>query len=289
MPFYKFIVAVTLFFSLAQAQSMFWEVNGTKGGKVYMLGSIHIGKASMYPLPKEIMDAYKASNYLVVELKENTTTRMAVQNAMYKKGRYEGNDTIKNHLTDATFYDLSQWIKSVGMKVDAFLPFQPWVVGLNLSMMELVAYGYSPLFGIDHYFQERAKQDQKPIFSMESVSDQLSVMYDEYNDTYSEQVLNLMLKSRAKDYNQTETLFKAWSEGNDSYFNDEVLFVANLYPEVKKQLIEERNNIMYQKVERYRRNHKGRSYFMVVGVGHLIGEGGVIAQLKRAGLEVKRY
>ncbi len=289
MRFLRYVFLSYMCMGALWAQHMFWEVNGTTGGKVYLLGSIHIGNESMYPLPKEIMDAYKASSYLVVELKENTPTQMALQDAMYKKGRYDDNDTIKNHIKSSTFYDLSQWVQSIGLEMKAFLSFKPWVVGLTLSQMELVKYGYSPEFGIDHYFQQKAKQDQKPIFSMESVAQQLSVLYDENNDSYSEQVLNLMIKSRAKDLNQTQRFFKAWSEGNETYFTNEVLFVSNLYPKVKENLLLKRNELMYKKVERYRRNSRGRSYFMVVGTGHLIGEDGVVAKLKDANVSVKRY
>ena len=46
----------------------FWVAESQNGGKVYLLGSIHVADETAYRLPKRIMDAYLESNALAVEM-----------------------------------------------------------------------------------------------------------------------------------------------------------------------------------------------------------------------------
>ena len=41
-----------------------WKVTGKTGGTAYLLGSIHVATPDMYPLPKEIDEAFEASKVL---------------------------------------------------------------------------------------------------------------------------------------------------------------------------------------------------------------------------------
>ena len=51
-------------------KAMFWKVT-SKDNVAYLLGSIHLGSKSMYPLPKEIEDAFEHSALLAVEIDIN--------------------------------------------------------------------------------------------------------------------------------------------------------------------------------------------------------------------------
>jgi hypothetical protein len=54
-------------------KGLFWEARAPEnhsktGGRVFLLGSIHVGNDSIYPLPPAIQKAYDSSDVLVVEV-----------------------------------------------------------------------------------------------------------------------------------------------------------------------------------------------------------------------------
>ena len=51
-------------------KAMFWKVSSADN-VAWLLGSIHLGSKSMYPLPKEIEDAFERSTALLVEIDIN--------------------------------------------------------------------------------------------------------------------------------------------------------------------------------------------------------------------------
>ncbi|MGL4819422.1 MAG: TraB/GumN family protein, partial [Bacilli bacterium] len=45
-----------------------YEVSDNSGNKMYVLGTIHLGKAGMYPFPDSLNEALLNSKYLVTEV-----------------------------------------------------------------------------------------------------------------------------------------------------------------------------------------------------------------------------
>ena len=61
------------------------------------------------------------------------------------------------------------------------------------------------------------------------------------------------------------------------------------YPQLKPlmtKLLDERNTAMAAKIERFLQTPK--SYFVAVGAGHLVGDKGILAQLRRKKLLVEQ-
>jgi NADPH:quinone reductase-like Zn-dependent oxidoreductase len=50
----------------ARHKLFLWRVSGGSG-TVYLLGSVHVGKADLYPLPREIEQLFESSDFLVEE------------------------------------------------------------------------------------------------------------------------------------------------------------------------------------------------------------------------------
>ncbi|MBR5520297.1 MAG: TraB/GumN family protein, partial [Clostridia bacterium] len=49
---------------MSMSGMLFWEVSDAEGHLLYLLGSIHVGESSLYPLPKVIREAYNAADLL---------------------------------------------------------------------------------------------------------------------------------------------------------------------------------------------------------------------------------
>src|SRR5260370_40851619 len=77
----------------APKRSMFWKVSSGEH-VAYLLGSIHFGSKDMYPLPKEIEDAFDRSAVLLVEADPNHLDLQKIQ----AKAEEAGDDTLWKHL-----------------------------------------------------------------------------------------------------------------------------------------------------------------------------------------------
>jgi uncharacterized protein YbaP (TraB family) len=72
-----------------------WKVTGPKGGGVYLLGTIHVGKADFYPLPSIIEESFKKADTLIEEVDISAPGETArAQRWIIEHGGYPNGDAI---------------------------------------------------------------------------------------------------------------------------------------------------------------------------------------------------
>ena len=283
----NFFIIMLLFWVSLEAQTMCWEVNGTHGGKVYLLGSVHVGKESMYPMHPRIEEAFKSSDYLFLEVKSSEDATVAMNLAMFKEGRYEGNATLATSVSAPTYTRVQSWLAAYEMPLKSMDPFKPWVVAVNMTMLEAMKLGFSPVYGIDRYFESKATHASKPIYSLESIKDQINAMrFDE--GSFQEDFLKMVLEDKMSSAQEIQMLLDAYHEGNVTFFHDHLLAPMQNYPLVREKFLIERNTKMYSNIKRYINSKKGRNYFIIVGLAHLLGEGGLLQLIEADGYATLR-
>ena len=140
--------------------------------------------------------------------------------------------------------------------------------------------GYSPEYGIDLYFLHKA-QDKKEIIELESMESQLALFLDAPDGA-------LLLKQTILELSEMEKemgdIVSSWNKGQAAKLNA-LLFTKTLreHPEVLpifERVFFNRNIKMAQRINSFL--HTDKTYFVVVGAGHLIGEKGIVALLENA-------
>src|SRR3954470_24205337 len=114
-------------------KKLFWKVTSDKGGEVYLLGSVHVGTDDMYPLPKEIEDAFKKSDALAVEADVEKVDPAKIQALVLSKGRYEGEDNLETKLSKESWKKLEAYCEKESVPLDQLKPMKPWLVALQLQ------------------------------------------------------------------------------------------------------------------------------------------------------------
>src|SRR5437660_1575251 len=97
------------------AHCFLWKVS-SKTTTVYLLGSMHVAKADLFPLPKEIEDAFAKSKTLVVELNTEGLDQTKMQKLLLQKGLYPAGDKLSKHLSKKTLDLLEQYCAKKEMK-----------------------------------------------------------------------------------------------------------------------------------------------------------------------------
>lgn len=271
---------------LSSSQDSFlWRVS-TLHTTVYLMGSIHLGKPSMYPLDPDIELAFQVSDHLVVEVDIDALDPLQTQQKMLSLGMYADGDSLTDNITPQTLRKLEKRMEGYGLEPSYFTLFKPWFVALSLTVMQIKQLGFDENYGIDKYFLGKAR-DRMPILEIESLDEQLSLLAGLPDQ---ELFLEFTLNTLDDTEKMLDVLLKAWQEGDAATMGQIMISQAlEKYPQTRpiyEKIFFERNRNMTQKIQEYL--EKEGTYFVVVGAGHLVGEKGIVALLKKAGFEVEQ-
>jgi uncharacterized protein len=274
--------------SLAQdkgtGKRLFWHVTTDKT-ETWLLGSVHVGSEDFYPLPKEIVEAYKKSAALVVEADITAGDPAQVQQLVLEKGMYgEEDDSISKHISKDAYKALKARLKKLGFPLDTAKKMKPWLLAMQLEQMETQGMGMRADLGIDLHFLQKAHKSQKTIVELESVEQQLDLLSG-LSDDLQEKFLASSDEDQAKAKESLEGILDAWKKGDGAKMDELEKRSLKDHPEAKPvmdKLIDERNVEMTKKIEGFLAGDKG-PHFVVVGSMHLVGEKGIVSLLEKTG------
>jgi len=258
-----------------------WKVTGSKG-VVYLLGTIHVGKADFYPLPSIIEDSFKKADTLVEEIDISEPGETArLQQRVIEDGSYPNGDAITNHLSEATRSHLATYVKKGGLPEPAVAHMRPWLVSMLVVQFELKRMGFDPSNGLDRHFLEEARQSHKPIGALEDAGSQLE-LFSSLSAELQDRLLLSSLVDMEKSGDFFDLLTRAWQSGDTAAIGELITSGVREYPQLKPlmtKLFDDRNTAMTAKIAGFLQTPK--RYFVAVGAGHLVGDQGIPSQLRK--------
>lgn len=255
---------------------------------VYLFGALHFGDDSFFPLPDAVLDAYRESDLLAVELDVSKVGPDRMRATLERMGRYPSGVQLSERIGPVLWEQLSQASKRLGVDAESIVHLRPWLAALQLVNLQVERSDYDAGQGIDRYFLTMAG-DEKPVEPLETLEQQLSLFADM---TEGEQ--NTFLEHTLEDLEATgpqlRRMARAWREGDRADLESVILgafdrpdaFSQTLYRRVFKT----RNEAMTDAVEAYLFSRQ--RVFLVVGIGHLIGPDGLVDNLRQAGYRVEQ-
>jgi len=268
----------------SREQHFLWKVTSPQA-TVYLFGSIHFGKPEMYPLPGVIEKAFTLSDSLVLEVNLERLDPVMAQQTMLQRGSYGDGTSLKDRISLETLGRLEVRLAQFGLDLEQVRHFKPWLMAMTLSVIQLQMLGFDSNYGIDHYFAKKAIAEKKTILEFEGLQEQLDFL-DSIKD--QEKFLDYTLVSLDETEKTLEKIIAAWESG-DADVMEKVVIQELLvkYPEVAPMLdllLYERNYRMVDRIKKFLGS--GKTYFVVVGSAHLIGEKGIVELLRQDGLQV---
>jgi uncharacterized protein len=265
-----------------------WKVTGAKG-VVYLLGTIHAAKADLYPLPSIIEDSFEKADTLIEEIDISEPAEAArAQQRLIEDGSYSNGDTITNHLSEVTRSHLAAYLKKGDLPEPVVAHMRPWLVSMLVEQLELQRMGLDPSYGLDQHFLEEARQSHKQIDALEDVGSQVKLL-SSLSEEFQDRLLLSSLVDMEKSQDVLDILTRAWQSGDDAAMQELITSSVRDYPQLKPlmtKLLDDRNTAMTAKIERFLETPN--SYFVAVGAGHLVGEQGILSQLRRKNFTVEQ-
>jgi uncharacterized protein YbaP (TraB family) len=262
------------------AQGLLWQVDsGT--ATVYLLGVIHVGNDRFYPLAPAIEAAFARADVLVQETEIDRESQQLLHKMIYEVGTYPPGESLEQHLSADVRALYQSYLKRPYVDPNSLKRFRAWVVAWMISMNEARRLGYSYDRGVATYLLRRA-EGKKEILGLETPAD-YAKLFTALPDETQESMLRMTLAQVDTFPETMERLTDLWRRGDWQAGEKAVLEFGSGLEMVP--LRSERNQRITAKIEEYLKT--GRTYFVTVGAGHLVGKDGIVARLRRAGRTVK--
>jgi uncharacterized protein YbaP (TraB family) len=269
------LLLIPAFITRAESDShILWEVK-SESATVYLLGSIHVGQKSLYPLDDVITDAFDRSNYLVVEVDMNKINPFELMKRAYYK-----DDSLKNHLSKNVYEELKSEFEKENIKESFYAKMKPWFAVLTIMNMKMAAEGFDAASGIDMHFLNKAKGQQKKILELETPEFQITLLDSILGDMQDDFVLYSLEDIDSTDA-QVDEMYNAWKRGDAAALDSIAFAQYDNMPNsgaFKEAFVFDRNKSMTDKISVFLESDK--TYFVVVGAAHLVGEKGLVNLLK---------
>ncbi len=172
------------------------------------------------------------------------------------------------------------------MPIALFQNFKPWMVAMTLLVLELEKNGISPADGLDMYFSNKAKKDGKQTGGLEDVYKHIELV-SSFEEEFDDAIIESFIQEVEEVQIIMEDLIKSWRAGDeigiDEYLSENM---RKEFPKLYKRLLTDRNRDWIPHLETL--IDSGKRTLVIVGVGHLVGEDGVINLLKSRGYKLKK-
>jgi uncharacterized protein YbaP (TraB family) len=257
-----------------------WELHG-KHNTVYLLGSIHVLRPNDYPLAPVVLDAYTHAGSLLMEVNLEEIDSDQVQAEMLASATLSDGKTLPDVLGKQRYERAAALAHEIGVDLSKFDQFAPWFAAEAISELQLTQLGFQPENGVEMYFMDRARSDGKSVDGLETVHDQISVFQNMSLDAQAEYLLSSL--EQAHDLpKEVDSMVRAWQRGDTRWFESELQSDLGHDSDLYQSVLLARNRKWVPKIEALLKGDK--NYLVIVGTGHLAGQGSVVELLKKDGI-----
>ncbi|WP_419813273.1 TraB/GumN family protein [Bacterioplanoides sp.] len=264
------------------AETSLWKVsNGDK--HIYLGGTFHMLAESDYPLPAEFEATYQKVNWLVFETDISALESAEFQQQFQQAFLLPAGETLKTALSDTAFQQLSDYCQQNQIDLRPFMPFKPQFISLIIVVQELQKYGLTAE-GVDNYFYNKAKADNKLTTQLESPNQQLHFLAN-MAEGNEDNLIQQTLADAKELESMMDGMRKAWRDGDATTLNTlGIQPMQQDYPKIYQSLLVERNNNWMPRIETLLTHREPK--LVLVGALHLAGRDGLLTQLKNKGYHV---
>jgi uncharacterized protein YbaP (TraB family) len=280
------LVALLLLATNAWADPAVWRVSTSEDSELWLLGSVHYLREQDHPLPDVIERLYARADALVMEIDLDDLDPASIQTQFMLAALLPASSPLSS-VVDADVYRLAESTAgSLGLDIAALARVEPWLVALTLMDLGMTQLGYRSDQGLEQYLLERAQRDRKPIYGLETVTDQVRV-FDGLTPAEQEALLEQTLSELDSAGREMDELLTAWRDGSLATLTDKLSASFKEFPGLYETLVIDRNRNWLPELERLAAQ-PGR-HLVVVGALHLVGENSVVDLLRERGVSVEPY
>lgn len=264
-------------------QGTLWRIHAASGAVGHLLGTIHIGQARELAVPAQAWSLLQTANRLVVELAPGSVDSAQLE----RMQRLPAGESLANQLSRTELQRLHTRLSQAGLALREPQLYRPWVLAQLLqSAAPLI------LETLDDKLVWQARQRRLEVLSLETLSEQLSA----FECIPPSDQLALLKDTLAMPVGFFESinrdamaLYRAQRTAELVTMLDQRFPVSaaarSATDRATQCIIGARNQRFAQRLQPMLADN---GLFVAIGAAHLVGPGGVLAQLAAAGFRVER-
>ena len=260
-----------------------WKVS--KGDHhLFVGGTIHVLSAEDYPLPSGFDQAYLASDVLVFEADISQMQTPQIQQLILDRTQYRQGQSLRADISDDTYAYLQRFSTKRGVDIQNLTQFKAGMVTIILTLNELSLLGQAGQ-GVDDFFHQRAVADNKPIYFLETIEQQIDFLAN-MGVGQQDDLLVYTLKELDNLRLELTKLKSAWRSGDPEELEAVALAPWQAdFPVLYESLLVKRNQAWLPQLENMLATPEVE--YVLVGALHLSGDAGVLTMLRERGYLVK--
>jgi uncharacterized protein YbaP (TraB family) len=267
----------------AAAEPPMWVVKD-RNSEIVLFGSVHVLPPGLDWEPPALKQAIAHADDIWFELPMGPTTDVDTAQLATQMGVLAPDQSLFRLLSPGDAAQLARVAQAYDVSPMLLDRLKPWMAEIALAGAAYRKAGAETGLGVEKALEAEAPP-QVARRAFETPEQQLEIFADSPSD---EQIASLheTMKELEDDPDEFDLLVRAWMAGDVAALDREALEpLRKVSPDLFRRIVTERNARWVKTLET-RLKGKGRTV-VVVGVGHLIGPGGVPAQLRALGYSVE--
>lgn len=267
----------------AVADTTLFEVVNKKGQSLYLGGTIHLLRPSDFPLPDEFQHAFDKSQMLVLETDLQKASSPENGQRILQQMSYSDGKNLSTELRPEVWKELQDYSAAHQVPIGQIMQFKPFMVSIVMVMQQSQKLGLTP--GVDFYFNQQARTQNKSLGELESFDDSLSFM-EELNQLDPNVTIQSTLRDLQKMEDMMLTATSSWKAGDLKSIEEKIAMpMKKEFPDMYRIIAIERNNKWMKKIDSMLAT--AEIEMILVGSLHLVGEDGMLNQLQQKGYTIK--
>jgi uncharacterized protein YbaP (TraB family) len=258
---------------------------------VYLAGTIHKLNTYDHPLPRAYEEAYSKSSALWFEIDLDNPTETGENMTVtqfHTLMRDRQRRTLSQTLTPTTYQDLRGYLHMFGVEIESVNAWAAQNVVSYFSGWQLQLLNGVTGQGVDDYLAARARADGKPIGGLETGAAHYAVLQNmdegDENAIVNDLITGFYSGETLTSFRETVAL---WRNGDTSAITrSNQAHRPEDYQDYALILLDRNNAWMPQIVSMLQ---TPQTEMVAVGVAHMAGPDGLVAQLRARGYSVERY
>jgi uncharacterized protein YbaP (TraB family) len=263
-------------------RSFLWRVRSDTT-TVHILGSIHLMKPDDYPLSDAIEHAFAGADTVVFEVDLDQLTGAALK--LLAAGSLANGQRLRDEVPEETWKLVESRLVDLGMNVEGVQSMRPWLLAVSITSAELARAGYAQTAGVDLHYFDRAKAAGKRRLALESIDFQVGLFANLSREEDAE-FLQYTLDELDTLIPTVDQLMAHWRSGHVAEVEALLTDAYREFPDLFRRLVSDRNRSWLPQIEALLAGDG--SAMVVVGALHLVGEQGLVEQLRQRGFAVEQ-
>lgn len=278
------ILILTLLFVLNVQGQLLWKISGNGlNQSSYLFGTHHLIDKNLIPKFDSILTICSVSDVVVGEMDLKTP---GIQTKMLKGSIMKGKK-MKDLVSTSDYQLLDREFKAtMGIGMNVLGSFKPMML---ISMHQLVLYQMSTGSKkqprpVDDLFQKQARAAKKQVVGLETLEIQMNILFNSIPLERQAEILLYEVREKEQMLSDLKQLNDIYISGDLERMKALDVEDESLKSEERAMLVDDRNRNWMKQLPALM---KEKSCFVAVGCLHLVGENGLIHQLRLIGYKVE--